>query len=207
MLRPVDKVVGARDTTLSDARFREPDRGLATRVLVRRAIRLAAQLVVFLALVLVMFLRIPQVEGRSMLPNIEDGDHVLINTLAYGLTVGSLTLGAHGIARGDIVAFERGRGDDRKLFLKRVIALPGDRVEIIDGKVTIDGSRFRETYDYFMDHSNSPPLVVPKDSVFVLGDNRAESDDSRLFGPVPRVSILGKALFVIWPIGNAKALR
>ena len=97
----------------------------AARFLTRRIVKLTLKLVIFVALASMLFFRIPQVEGRSMLPNIEDGNHVLIDTVAYGVRLGPLTLDNRTPARGDIVAFVRGEGDDREVFLKRVIGLPG----------------------------------------------------------------------------------
>ncbi len=142
-----------------------------------------------------------------MEPNIESDSHVLINSLAYGVALGPWLLVNNPISRGDIVAFERGQGDDRRIFLKRVIALPGETVQIADGGVVLQGAQLQEPYTPVFDHSNMKALSVPVGTVFVLGDNRAESDDSRSFGPVAQSSIIGKALLVIWPLGHVKRIR
>ena len=141
-----------------------------------------------------------------MQPSIENGNHVLINTLSYGVALGPLVLTRMSISRGDIVAFERGHGDDARIFLKRVIALPGETVALSNGAITDQGQPLRETYDLIPDHSSMNAVSIPAGTVFVLGDNRAESDDSRSFGPIPQSSIIGKAVFVIWPIGHAKPI-
>jgi len=172
----------------------------------RIVVRLLIQAIVLAALVSLFFFRVPQVEGRSMQPNIESGNHVLINTLAYGVALGPLVLTRTPIGRGDIVAFERGHGDDVKIFLKRVIALPGETVALSNGAITVQGQPLDETYDLLPDHSSMNAASVPTGTVFVLGDNRAESDDSRSFGPIPQSSIIGKAVFVIWPIGHVKRI-
>ena len=172
----------------------------------RASIRLFIQALVFAVLVSLFFFRVPQVEGRSMQPNIESGNHVLINTLAYGVALGPLVLTRTPISRGDIVAFERGHGDDAKIFLKRVIALPGETVALLNGTVTVQGQPLREAYDLLPDHSSMNAALVPPGTVFVLGDNRAESNDSRSFGPIAQSSIIGKAVFVIWPLGHVKRI-
>jgi len=141
-----------------------------------------------------------------MQPNIESGNHVLINTLAYGVALGPLVLTRTPIARGDIVAFERGHGDDAKIFLKRVIALPGETVALSSGATIVQGQPLHEIYGLIPDSSSMSAILVPAGTVFVLGDNRAESDDSRSFGPIPQSSIIGKAEFIIWPIGHVKRI-
>jgi len=139
-----------------------------------------------------------------MQPSIEGGTHVLINTLSYGISFGPWAFLSRQIRRGDVIAFQRGRGDDKRIYLKRVIALPSESVQITGGAVMIQGALLRESYNPISDASNMKAVTIPPGSVFVLGDNRAESDDSRSFGPVPDSSIIGKAVFVIWPLGHVK---
>jgi signal peptidase I len=140
-------------------------------------------------------LRAPHVLGLSMEPRIHSGEFVLINTLAY-------RFGA--IRRGDIVAF-RHDSPTPQTYLKRVIGLPGERVSIDAGNVRIDGKPLDETYVRFRDKISRPPIVVPADGVYVLGDNRAHSDDSRNWGIVPTDAIIGKALITLWPIAQLGA--
>ena len=193
MLHPADETLDARNDSLIDARYDALARGVRAQHQIRRFAKLCLQLLVFAALIGALFFRAPQVEGQSMVPTIADGTHVLINTLAYRF--------GRPIARGDVVAFEQGEGEDRKVLLKRVVGLPGDRVAFEDGRIEIDGAPLQEPYHPVLDRTNLRPVVVPQGSLFVVGDNRAESDDSRLFGPVAESVIVGKALLVVWPPG------
>ena len=170
------------------------------------AVRFSVEVLLLGFLVALCFLRFPQVEGRSMQPNIETGTHVLINTLAYDFRVGSFEIGHGELSRGDIVAFQRDDGGERRLFLKRVVGLPGDSVAVQSGEVLVNGSRLNERYTTLPDNSDMPAVVVPASAVFVVGDNRADSDDSRSFGPVPTADIIGKAEFIIWPLSRAKRI-
>jgi signal peptidase I len=150
---------------------------------------LALQLVVLTALVAAFFVRLPQVSGFSMEPHIRSGEYVLINTFAYRMTVPR---------RGDIVAF-RHEDDARAVFIKRVIALPGDRVRIERGRVYLNGIALDEPYVRHPDDRSFPDVTVPPQSVYVLGDNRGESEDSRLFGAVRDDELIGRAIAGIWP--------
>lgn len=137
-----------------------------------------------------------QVSGMSMEPHIAPGEYVLINTFAY--RIGR----PH---RQDIVAFSRD-GDARGLFIKRVIGLPGDRVRIRRGTVFLNGSALVEPYVRYADDRSLPEVTVPPRSVYVLGDNRAVSEDSRVFGPIPDDRLMGRAIAGLWPPSNAGAL-
>ncbi len=156
----------------------------------RSLANLALQLTVLALLVAaILFVRTPQVSGLSMAPHIESGEYVLINTFAYRLRAP---------ARGDIVAFRNER-DSRGVFIKRVIGLPGDRIRIDRGTVSVDGVALSEPYVRFADTRSFPTVTVPAGDVYVLGDNRADSEDSRFFGPVPSGQLIGRALAGIWP--------
>lgn len=156
----------------------------------RSLANLALQLAVLAALVAaILFIRTPQVSGLSMAPHILSGEYVLIDTFAYRLSAPK---------RGDIVAF-RNDGDARGVFIKRVIALPGDRVAIKQGRVVLDGALLDEPYVRYPDRRSFPEQTVPADDVYVLGDNRADSEDSRFFGPVSEDRLIGRALAGIWP--------
>ncbi len=207
MLQSAHNAREARAPTPSGQEFDSLERAARLHRSLRRIVRFFLQALAFIALISVFFFRIPGAEGRSMQPNIAGGNHVLIDTLAYGVALGPLMLGNGHIHRGDIVAFERGQADERKIFLKRVIALPGERVAMSNGNVLVNGAVLREDYDPLPDHSTTPALKVPDGTVFVLGDNRAESDDSRSFGPVAQSSIIGKAVLIIWPLGHVKPIR
>ena len=139
-----------------------------------------------------------------MQPNIASGYHVLINTVAYEVRLGPLIIARRAISRGDVVAFYRTDGLERQLFLKRVIGLPGDRISIHNGTVSLNGQPLEEPYQTIGDHSNLQGLTIPSGAVFVMGDNRPESDDSRSFGPLAMPSIVGKAVLIIWPLSHVR---
>jgi signal peptidase I len=154
------------------------------------------QVAVLIALVLAFFMRTPQVSGLSMAPHIDSGEVVLINTMAYRL---------HAPARGDIIAFHHD-GPTPETFIKRIIGLPGDKVAIDKGRVIVNGVALQEPYVRFPDGRSFPEVTVPHGSLYVLGDNRADSEDSRAFGFVPENQVMGHAVAGIWPIGHLGAL-
>jgi signal peptidase I len=140
-----------------------------------------------------------RVEGTSMLPRLEDSDRLFINKFVYHIA---------GIERGDVVVFHYPR-DPEKSYIKRVIALPGDRLRIDRGQVWLNGKRLSEDYvpDEYRDSVSLAEMVVPEDTYFMMGDHRCISSDSRTFGPVERSLIYGKAVFVLWPARDAGAVR
>ena len=158
---------------------------------------LVLQVAVLLALIAAFFVRTPQVSGPSMEPHIAPGEVVLINTLAYRFGEPR---------RGDIVAFRHVTDAVSELFIKRVIGLPGDRVRIDAGMVYVNGAKIDEPYVTFADTRSFPELTVPPNSIFVLGDNRANSEDSRFFGAVPEDALVGRALAGIWPVKDLGTL-
>ena len=163
----------------------------------RTVVNLALQLAVLALLVAAFFLRLPeQVSGASMAPHIESGEYVLINTFAYRFA---------SPAFGDIVAF-RSDGDARGVFIKRVVGLPGDRLAIDRGTVVRNGVALREPYVRYADDRSFPAMTVPTATVYVLGDNRANSEDSRFFGPVAQSRLIGRAIVGVWPPANLGAL-
>jgi signal peptidase I len=155
----------------------------------RPVANLALQLSVLAALIAAFFVRLPQVTGFSMEPHIRSGEYVVIDTFAY--RIGSPR-------RGDIVAF-RHDGDARAVFIKRVVGLPGDRIRIDRGGVYVNGARLDEPYVQHGDDRSFAQITVPNASVYVLGDNRAQSEDSRFFGPVADGSLVGRAIAGVWP--------
>jgi signal peptidase I len=144
---------------------------------------------VLAALIAAFFVRLPQVSGLSMEPHIRSGEYVMINTFAYRFGTPR---------RGDIVAF-RHEGDARAIFIKRVVGIAGDRVAIERGHVYVNGAELAEPYVVHGDDRTFSQTAVPDGFVYVLGDNRAESEDSRFFGPVKDDLLIGRAVAGIWP--------
>ena len=140
-----------------------------------------------------------RVEGTSMLPRLEDRDRLFINKFVYHLSA---------IERGDVVVFHYPR-DPEKSYIKRVIALPGDRLRIDHGVVWLNGKPQQEPYvpEEYSDSRSMAEMVVPEGTYFMMGDHRSISSDSREFGPVERSLIYGKAVFVYWPTRDAGVVR
>lgn len=135
------------------------------------------------------------IPSESMVPSLKVGDRVLVNKLSY--TTGD-------IERGDVVVFARPGGpgsDGIEDLIKRVVGLPGETVEGRDGRVYVDGEELPETYlPDGVETSVFPPYEVPEDHVWVMGDNRGASDDSRRFKAVPTSDVVGRAFVIIWPL-------
>jgi len=157
---------------------------------------------VLLAVILIVFIYQPvKVEGTSMMPALTDQERIFINKFTYRFGTGN-------IERGDMVVFFPPL-DHTKSYIKRVIALPGDTVQIEKGTVYVNGERLAEPYvpDEYR-HGQALPLeTVPPGHYFVLGDHRSSSNDSRAWGTVPRTNIYGKAVFVYWPLDKMGRLK
>jgi len=155
--------------------------------------------VIISALIIIFLYQPVKVEGTSMLPGLTDQERIFINKFVYSFEP---------VERGDIVVFRFPR-DISKSYIKRVIAVAGDRVRIENGTVYVNDRRLREMYvpDEFRDERSYPETEVPKNSFFVLGDHRSSSSDSRDFGPVQRQYIYGKAVFVYWPMEKLGVLK
>jgi len=157
---------------------------------------------VLIAIVLIVFIYQPvKVEGTSMMPGLRDQERIFINKFTYRFGIGS-------IARGDTVVFWFPM-DRTKSYIKRVIGLPGDLVEIDRGVVMVNGKSLAEDYvpEKYRDYQSHPPQRIGTDEYFVLGDHRSSSNDSRAWGTVPRQNIYGKAVFVYWPLDQMGRVR
>jgi signal peptidase I len=165
---------------------------------------LLAALIFFLVRLVVLNFR---VDGESMLPNLDDGEMLLVNRNAYQYydIGGNRYYPFDPPERGDVIVFDPPTGSD-KPYIKRIIGLPGEEVTFGDGHVFIDGQPLAE--DYIQDRtrcgarSDNCDVVVPEGYVYVLGDHRSNSSDSRVFGPVPVGNVVGKAWFTYWPVGD-----
>ena len=135
-----------------------------------------------------------RVDGHSMLPTLQDQQYILVNRAAYLF---------HPPERGDVIVFAYPL-DPTQDYVKRVIGIPGDRVQVEqDGTVMVDGVTLREPYISPAPNPYTPTdMVLGPNQYFVLGDNRGDSSDSRVWGPVPRQNIIGKALLVYWPLSS-----
>jgi signal peptidase I len=157
-----------------------------------------------------------KIPSGSMLPTLEIGDHILVNKFLYGprleIPLTQISLGQlPGIRRpvaGDVVVFIWPK-DRSKDFIKRVVATEGQTVEVRDRQVFIDGKPWDDPHATWVAQprrtagaggagDNYGPYAVPKDHVFVMGDNRDQSYDSRFWGPVPIADIKGRALVIYW---------
>ncbi len=143
-----------------------------------------------IVLVINMFLaQATRVEGQSMEPNLHDNQRLIIEKISYHI---------HPPQRGDIIVLRLPHRHSDPL-IKRVVGLPGETVEVRDGRVYINGQLLDEPYLDQNTYPGMPSRVVPENEVFVLGDNRGQSNDSRMFGFVPFSDIVGRAWFRYWP--------
>ncbi|SEG11426.1 signal peptidase I [Caloramator fervidus] len=142
---------------------------------------------------------IVQVSGPSMLPTLHNNDRVAIE---------KISLYTKNFKRGEIIILDPGN-NGRSLYIKRIIALPGERLQIKDGYVFINGKKLKE--DYLLPGTKTYAdedidIIIPKDHVFVLGDNREISEDSRYIGPIPFDHIKGHAILKLFPFTDIKKL-
>jgi signal peptidase I len=157
-----------------------------------------------------------RVEGSSMHPTLEGGQYLLINKLVYfridqerlsriipfwKVAESTENFAVHPPQRGEVIVFAFPR-DPTRDFVKRVIGVPGDRVEIREGTVFVNGEALDEPYITDHDSSDMREMTLQDKQYFVLGDNRRGSNDSRNWGPVPEENILGKVWIIYWPLSN-----
>src|SRR6266404_381579 len=157
---------------------------------------------VVIAIIVILFLYQPvKVEGTSMMPSLIDQERAFVNKFIY-------PFGISNISRGDMVVFWFS-GDPTKPYIKRIIGVPGDTVEVAEGTVFVNGNPLAESYvpEEYRDHISMTRRTVPQDQFFVLGDHRSSSNDSRSWGMVPRSFIYGKAVFVYWPLDRIGLLH
>ena len=167
---------------------------------------------VLLALVVYLALQVSvqpyRVEGSSMVPTLAEGEYLLVNKMVYWqvpLLGGDDGYLVHPPQTGEVVIF-RFPDEPTRNFVKRVIGVPGDTVEITEGTVYVNGKALDEPYVRLFDRGTMDPFEVPPDSYFVLGDNRGASDDSRSWGVVPAENVIGRAWVTYWPPGHLERL-
>jgi signal peptidase I len=193
-------IAAADDRDIEVVRLKNESRqGLWTE-----SLKLVRDIILIIAVFVLMGVFVAQpvvVEGTSMLPQLHDGERLLVNKLVY-YKFKSVSWGH--IERGDVVVFWYPKEPD-KSYVKRVIGLPGELVEVRNGKVIIDGTPLDETYldsEHNQNLPSFPPKKVDEHYYFVMGDNRDNSSDSRYWGLVPEKYIYGKAFFRYWQPSN-----
>ncbi len=162
---------------------------------VREILETVVPAIIIALLIHVFLAQATRVYGQSMEPNLHTDMRLVVEKVSYRL---------HPPERGDIVVLRLRPGDE--LLIKRVIGLPGEEVSVHDGKVYINGQPLDEPYLDQETRGNLAPRVVPPLHVFVMGDNRRASNDSRSFGPVHLDNILGRAWFSYWPPSDVGSL-
>lgn len=171
------------------------------------AIIIALLIAVFIRTFIIQAFKIP---SRSMVPTLLVGDHLLVNKFIYGIKIPYLRKTIIPVTdprRGDIIVFIY-PNDRSKDFIKRVIGIGGDTIEIKNKKIFINGKEYTDTHGIYSDsviypgsiqpRDNFGPVTVPPESLFVMGDNRDESADSRYWGFVDLKDVEGKAFIIYW---------
>jgi signal peptidase I len=161
-----------------------------------------------------------QVYGSSMAPTLDDGQYLLVNRLVYlKVDTGRLSrmipfwnveepsqrFAIHPPQRGEVIVFRSPRQPDQD-FVKRVVGLPGEEIEVRNGAVYIDGSALEEPYLDRRDNSNRAPIKLGEGEYFMMGDNRGNSNDSRTWGPLHVGNVRGKVWVVYWPFSALQVL-
>ena len=210
-------VLNAEDASGLDAWVAEPP---PSSQVGKKARRLGWELVQTLFLAALIFLAVRavaqnfRVEGSSMEPGLHDGQYLLVNKAIY-FKINLQTLSKYvpfidagdkpqrflirGPHRGDVVVFRFPR-DPQRDFIKRVIGVPGDVVEVINGNVYVNSVQLSETFTLNGTAYQFPRQTVPEGNYFVLGDNRNNSFDSHSWGFVPEENMIGQAMFSYWPM-------
>jgi signal peptidase I len=183
------------DVLPHDERRRQNRRRSGVRSAIEWAVLIGAALLIAIVIKTFLFQAF-WIPSESMVPTLREDDRVLVNKLSYRL---------HDVNRGDIVVFEapEGANSDIKDLVKRVIGLPGDTISFRNGHVQVNGRRLDEPYlpeGTVTEPKNGVTSIdVPAGSIFVMGDNRGASKDSREFGPVDEDDIVGRVFVRIWP--------
>ena len=174
-----------------------------------------------IALALIMFVAVRsvahnyRVEGSSMIPTFQNGQLLIVNRLAYRTfdlgwipVIGRDHWQPFGAPRhGDVIVFIAQTNPKERDFIKRVVALPGQTVEVRDGRVRVDGVAYEEPYIEAPPSYAFPPAVVPQGKLFVLGDNRNNSLDSHIIGMVSESAVLGRVDLRYWPLDETQVIR
>jgi signal peptidase I len=218
-LPPAAPPFAAPGAAADTARPRRPARAVFRPV--GRAARELAETVILAILIFLLVRSVVQnfqVEGRSMEPTLQNSEYLLVNKALYW-EINLETLAKfipfidtdgdptrylfRGPQRGDVIVFEsptQAPGEQERDFIKRIIGLPGETVEVRDCVVYINGDPLDEPYELEPPNDTYGPEVVPEDHYFVLGDNRNNSSDSRSWGMLEKSAIIGQAWLTYWPL-------
>lgn len=176
---------------------------------------------IVIAFILAMFIRTFFIQAfkiptGSMTPTLLVGDKILVNKFIYGIKIpfmNSRILKIRDPKRGDVIVFKYPE-EPRKDFIKRLVALEGEKLLISEGKIYVNGKAlenplFSQRYYYNRGKysGGSREVVIPKDSFYVLGDNSASSRDSRYWGVVPKKNLVGKAFLIYWPPNRVRIIK
>lgn len=181
------------------------DPGLVTSTARRRSLRWLVEVVVIVAAAFVLALLVQQflvkpfaIPSPSMEPTLVEGDRVLVNRLVYHF---------RSPERGDIIVFQPPNQNGGDPFIKRVVAVGGDTVAVHDGLLYVNGEAQDEPFiKEYPILDETPETPIPAGYVWAMGDNRNNSGDSRVFGPVSEDAILGTAFAIYWPLGHIRGL-
>ena len=168
----------------------QPDSGSWVGAALRDMVGTIVPAIVIALLIHLFLAQATRVYGQSMEPNLHTNERLVIEKISYHV---------HGPRRGDVVVLRDPAGSP-ELLIKRVVGLPGERVTLADGRVYVDGTPIDEPYLDQPTNGSGRSWVVPPFHVFVMGDNRSASRDSRIFGAVPMEELVGRALFRYWPL-------
>jgi len=170
------------------------------------AIAIAVVLALLIRTFVVQAFKIP---SGSMKPTLLVGDHILVNKFLYGVKIpftDKTLISLSSPKRGDVVVFKYPL-DTKKDYIKRVVGLPGDRIELSNKELVINGQAVEDPHAKYSLHGNLRnfgPVTVPDNHLFVMGDNRDESSDSRVWGFVPISYLKGKAFLIYWSWDSRK---
>ena len=204
-LNSSEQMKGRKDLQRSE----ESKKGKRTKEMHKKSLLREYFEAAIIAILLALFIRAFVIQAfkipsGSMEPTLLVGDHILVNKFMYGIKIPFVNKTVIPIGtpkRGDIIVFLYPL-DKRKDFIKRLIGLPGEEIQIIDNKIFINGKQYNDTHGVYDTHSikdqNLGPFIIPTNKLFVMGDNRDHSYDSRYWGFVPIESVKGKAIIIYW---------
>jgi signal peptidase I len=148
-----------------------------------------------IAFIIITFIgQVTVVRGASMEPTLHNNERLIANKISYRF---------ESPKRSEIIIFKPPL-EIKRNYIKRIIGIPGDKIEIIKGEIYLNDNKLEDNYVKYKSYEDVSALVVPDDSFFVLGDNRSNSSDSRYWGFVSRKNVVGKAWLVFWPLNKIR---